>query len=87
MRDSIRGALYGAIQESGEMDDQLQGAYCMGFIVIAEWSAVDGKRWLSSVAGGPNGDIPIWQSRGYLHDMLFDPPVGVVVEDDDEDDE
>ena len=44
----------------------------IGWVLITEWSASDGQRWLAKTSADASGQIlPSWQERGYLHDALF----------------
>jgi hypothetical protein len=43
-----------------------EGAFLLGFVVVAEWQGVDGNRTLSQQSGTGNGEwVPQWQVRGY----------------------
>jgi hypothetical protein len=48
-----------------------EGAFLLGFVVVAEWQGVDGNRTLSQQSGTGNGEwVPQWQVRGYLNEAL-----------------
>lgn len=62
-----------SIQASAATDDELEGAVLMGWVLVAEWMAPSGQRWLSKVDGSATGEgCPAWQTQGYLHNALFD---------------
>lgn len=80
---SARKQLHSAIQATGQTDNDLEGAMLMGWVVVAEWMAPNGQRWLSRVDGTASGEgCPEWQRHGYLHNALFSDGFS-----DDEDDE
>lgn len=72
---SVRKTLYDAVQGTIAIDDDMpEGAVLMGFVLVAEWMAPDGVRWLSAIDSGPTDDaLPEWQRQGYLHSELFTP--------------
>lgn len=58
-----------------------------GWALVAEWSATDGKRWLSYLASDAQAEpAPTWQAQGYLHNALHDWP-SAYTESNDEDGE
>lgn len=79
---TVRQHLHNAIQESVglELDEndqsdqdhgQLHGAMLLGWVVVAEWMAPDGDRWLSRLSGTPQDrDAAEWQIQGYLTNAL-----------------
>lgn len=74
MNEHARPILHEAIQRTNATDEDLDGAVLMGWVVIAEWMAPTGERWLSKVAGNASGEgCPEWQTQGYLHNALFHP--------------
>jgi hypothetical protein len=67
-----RPQLHEAIQTTASLDDDLEGAVLLGWVMVAEWVAPTGKRWLSRLDGTANGSgCPDWQREGYLHNALF----------------
>ena len=48
---AAREQLHSAIQATASEDDDLEGSVLVGWVTIAEWSAPDGRRWLSTLAG------------------------------------
>lgn len=72
--EGARLILAEAIQQSASTDDDLEGAVLMGWVLVAEFMAPSGQRWLSKVDGTVAGTgCPEWQSQGYLHNALFRP--------------
>jgi hypothetical protein len=69
--NSARDILRRAVQETASTAPDLEGAFVVGFIAVAEWMTPSGQRWLSRVDGGPDGGLPEWQRHGYLHNALF----------------
>ena len=43
------------------------GALVVGWVVLCEWVAPDGERWLTKLT---NPNCTIWQQQGYLHNGL-----------------
>lgn len=59
-------------EKLGEIQDEIEDGVLLGFVCIAEWVKPDGTRWLTIYSGNSMGDsIPKWQTRGYLHEGLF----------------
>jgi hypothetical protein len=70
--DTAREQLHAAIQGTNQTDQNLEGAMLMGWVVVAEWMAPDGERWLSRVDGtAARKGCPEWQREGYLHNALY----------------
>lgn len=64
----LREALQATLNED---DEDFDGAVITGYVVIAEWSASDGERWLSRAAGDLNDEgPPIWTVKGWLYHAL-----------------
>lgn len=43
----------------------------VAWVLVVDWRAEDGKRWLSSINGDAGNDgIPDWQRDGLLHGAL-----------------
>ena len=62
----IREALEGPVREYAEVEGVLTG-----FVVLAEWSAPDGQRWITKTAGDVNDEGPaIWTVKGWLYHAL-----------------
>lgn len=71
--ETARTTMARVIQETASTDDDLEGAVLMGWVLVAEWMAPSGERWLSKVDGTAMGQgCPNWQTQGYLHNALFD---------------
>lgn len=84
----VRQHLGDAIQNVAGMNDELEGAVLTGWVIVAEWMAPTGNRWLSQFHGSANGDrCPNWQLQGYLHNALFDGFEEFVAEPDEDDEE
>lgn len=65
--DTVSSELAAAISSTGAVDD----GFLLGYTIVAEWMTGDSKRWLSVVSGnGAGEDIPPWQMRGYLNEVL-----------------
>lgn len=65
--ETVAGELASAIASTGAVED----GFLLGYSIVAEWMTGDGKRWLSVVSGNGSGeDIPPWQMRGYLNEVL-----------------
>jgi hypothetical protein len=60
---SIRERSYAFIQETVAEDPDLEGAVLLGFMVVAEWQAPNGGRWLSKVSGDSAKTLPPWRER------------------------
>lgn len=62
----------------------------LGWIVVAEFSDIDGRRWLAVRSGSaPDSDhfTASWQRRGYLREVLdtgWDDPTANIIDDPDE---
>lgn len=84
---TVRNHLHDNIQHTVSLDEDIpEGALLIGWIVIAEWMAPDGDRWLSRIDGGASSRaLPAWQTQGYLHNSLHDAEGFIPTEDDDED--
>lgn len=49
---------------SPEVDE---GAICVGWVMVSEWVAADGSRFLASLSGDADGEqLPFWQVDSYL---------------------
>lgn len=68
---TARAILHEAIQKIAALDDDLEGGIPLGWVLIAEWMAPTGTRWLSLTDATANLDgLPAWQRAGYLHEAL-----------------
>lgn len=68
-----RERLHPLIQETLNGDDMPEGGgVLMGWVMIAEWMAPSGDRWLSKVSSDATGvkGAATWQEQGYLHNAL-----------------
>lgn len=52
-------------------DDELDGAVLIGYVIVAEYSAPDGERWLSQRSWTHGGPPATWTVKGWLHEVLF----------------
>lgn len=73
----LHASIHKTLQEgyNDHMQQFAGPALLIGWVIVAEFQAADGKRWLQRTAGtGSNGQgpMPSWQVRGYLHDVLAD---------------
>lgn len=65
--DTVAGDLATAISDTAAVAD----GFLLGYTIVAEWMTGDSKRWLSVISGtGTGEDIPPWQMRGYLNEVL-----------------
>lgn len=86
----VRPHLADAIQNVANMSDELEGAHLMGWVLVAEWMAPTGNRWLAQFNGTSTGETcPAWQRQGYLHNALFEgfEEFEAILDDDDEDED
>jgi hypothetical protein len=69
----IREMIHQTMQATSAGDEDIDGAVLVGWVVVSEWVAPDGSRWLSRCSGNGSGsgrDLPAWQEQGYLHYAL-----------------
>jgi len=59
----VREQVYELVQSSVSGDEDLEGAVLLGFLIVAEWQAPDGNRWLSKVSGDSSRELPAWRER------------------------
>lgn len=65
--ETVTGDLAAAIAASAAVEE----GFLLGYTIVAEWMTGDSKRWLSVISGtGSGDDIPPWQMRGYLNEVL-----------------
>lgn len=54
-----------------KVQPDIESAFLLGYVVLAEWMDADGTRWLTRNAGNGQGEfIPAWQLNGYLNEAL-----------------
>lgn len=70
-RDRLRKKLAETVQ-AGQPDlDGGSSSLLLGFVLVAEWVADNGKRWLTEMSSDAHGEtLPTWQRNGYLHEAL-----------------
>ena len=67
---SVRETLHETIQATAAADDNLADSVLLGFLVVGEWQAPDGDRWLSKVSGDASGrELSPWRERGFGHEV------------------
>lgn len=63
--------IHAALQECRpEVEDGLgpdDGSLVVGWVVVSEWMATDGQRWLTKLT---HENCTTWQQQGYLHNAL-----------------
>lgn len=58
---------------AGFDDGGPEHAVLLGYVLVAEWAANDGNRWLTRKTGDAFGHtLPVWTTKGYLIDSLDD---------------
>lgn len=70
---TARDALYALIQShAGDSDftGAPEDAVLVGFLVVAEWAAPDGERWISKNSGDASETLPSWRERGYAAEVV-----------------
>jgi hypothetical protein len=60
---SAREQAYAFIQETVAEDEDLEGAVLLGFLIVGEWQAPNGQRWLSKISGDSARTLPAWRER------------------------
>jgi hypothetical protein len=77
-----RRHLHAAVAQVPPLDDEMpDGAFLVGWVLIAEFADPDGSRWFTARTGtdGGESELPPWGSKGYiahaLDEGLFDPEV------------
>lgn len=72
-KPTARDQLYSTIQ-SAAGDPEFTGApadaVLTGFIVVAEWEAPDGDRWISKNSGDAFRGLPPWRERGLAAEVV-----------------
>ena len=63
MSESLREQAYDFVQSTHDDDEDLEGAVLTGFLIVAEWQAPDGNRWLSKISGDGSKDLSAWRER------------------------
>lgn len=72
-REALVNALTPETTHPSGLDDELEGAALIGFVLVAEWVTPDGDRILTSFDSGPTGErVPDWTRKGWLHEALED---------------
>ena len=69
---SLRERTYNFVQETGTEDDDLEGAVLIGFLLIGEWQAPNGNRWLSKVSGDHTSELSPWRERGMAFEVAHE---------------
>lgn len=61
------------------------GGVLVGWVMVAEWMDLEGRRWLTRLDANADGEnLPEWQRNGYLHNALNTPWPELEVEEDEE---
>jgi hypothetical protein len=68
-----RKQVHEIVQSTNDSQPDLDGSILTNWVLIAEWSDVEGERWLSRLTGCSGGEDspPNWQSEGMLHHCLY----------------
>jgi hypothetical protein len=68
-----RTHLHDAIARLPPLDDEIpDGAFLVGWVLVAEFADPDGSRWFVRRRGTDGGerDLMPWTEKGYLHEAL-----------------
>jgi hypothetical protein len=69
----VRKRLYDEIQSHAgvpEITDAPENSILTQFLIIAEWEAQDGVRWISKISGDAFRSLPPWRERGLAAEVL-----------------
>jgi len=75
MTDTARDCLYAEIQRHAGDPDATGApidAVLTQFLVVCEWEAPDGERWISKLSGDHARMLPPWRERGLASEVLRD---------------
>lgn len=74
-RDARR-RIHRAAQLTNDAEPELEDAYLVSWVFLAEWSDPAGQRWMTRLSGSADGaeSPPIWQAQGLLYHALYDWP-------------
>jgi len=61
--ETTRERAYAFVQSTHTDDEDLEGAVLTGFLIVGEWQAPDGSRWLSKLSGDSSRSLPPWRER------------------------
>lgn len=64
-----RRTVHDAVAQIPVLDDEMpDGAFLIGWVLVAEFADPDGGRWFSSRSGtdGGESDVPAWTAKGYM---------------------
>lgn len=64
-----REILEAALEEMSPTVGAAEAAVCTGYILVAEWSDLDGKTWMTQNGAHKQ---PAWRTRGLLAEALAD---------------
>lgn len=59
--------LHEAIQQTNDDNNEVAGALLLNWVVVAEWAAVDGHKWMTHIYGK---NATVWGTKGMLHQVL-----------------
>lgn len=59
--------LHNSIQAYTEQEEGVEGAYLRHWIIIADWVAPDGSKWLSH---DESDDVTPWELRGMVDEAM-----------------
>lgn len=71
---SARESIYAELQAhtGGGITSAPEGSLLVGYLVVTEWEAPDGGRWLSKFSGDALRELTQWRERGYAQEVLLD---------------
>lgn len=69
--EAARAQIHKAVAATRE--DEMAEAVLISAVVVAEWIAPDGERWISRIATTDGGERtpPLWTAEGLLHHALY----------------
>ena len=79
LEDRARESIFAELQShtGGGITGAPDGSLLVGWLVVAEWEAPNGDRWLSKFSGDAHRELTQWRERGYAHEVViggFDDP-------------
>jgi hypothetical protein len=66
---NYREFLYEAIQASIAERNDLEGSILLGYVIVAEWQAPNGHKWLTKLSGDAFNELPPWRERMFGHEL------------------
>lgn len=69
-----RESIYAELQRhtDGGITSAPDGSLLVGFLIVTEWEAPDGSRWLSKFSGDSLRELTGWRERGYAQEVVLD---------------